>query len=85
MASAMLTALVETVPVGSDISLRYIVYFYGADMAAPDYSIVTVTFTAGDTAQNMRTKMSQAIAAEASRLGYSVSASAMILPSFQRG
>ncbi len=50
-----------------------------------DLSEVSITITPADTLAQIKAKIVDAISTEATRLGYSVSASNMILPAFQKG
>ncbi len=86
MASAFLPSVGNVTPAGSDFAIEFFVTFSGSDVrGGVDQSIVTVTITPADTVNTIRSKISAAVSAEATRLGFSVAANAMILPAFQRG
>lgn len=86
MASALVTRSIETTAAGTDITMTFELIFAGADVPnGSDLSVVAVTFAASDSLAQMKNKLSAAVAAEATRCGYSVATSAMILPSYTRG
>ncbi len=90
MASAFVSH-VDNVASGAgdgDLVVTYLCTFTGRDVrggAGSDQTFVTITVTPGDTVQTIRSKLSSAVAAEAKLVGYTLAASAMVLPSYTRG
>ncbi len=90
MASAFVSNVDNVAPGAGDgdLVVTYLCTFTGGDVrggTGPDQTFVTVTVAPGDTAQTIRSKLSSAVAAEAKRVGYTLAASAMVLPSYTRG
>ena len=68
---------------GEDLVLTFQVLFFGGGLR--DLSIVSVTILGTDTLAQVKQKLVNAISVEATNLGYSVSATDIILPVFQKG
>jgi hypothetical protein len=68
---------------GDNLEARLPCLFFASGLR--DLSEVSVTITPTDTLAQIKTKIVDAISSEATRLGYSVPASNMILPAFQKG
>lgn len=86
MASAFLSHTTDVTVSGGSIVLTFLCSFYGTDVPnGADQSLVIVTITPSDTATQIRNKFATAVGNEATRLGLSVPATAMILPSYTRG
>ena len=94
MASAFLLPTPEGDPVVAGgtaadpgISLSYRVIYFGSGVAngGVDSSLVTVGILPGDTTNAIRTKMGYAVIAEATRLGYAVARTAVVLPGVGKG
>ena len=68
---------------GDNLALSADVLFFGTGLK--DKSLVSVTILSADTPAQIKAKLVNAVIAEATALGYSVSASGVILPSYQRG
>ena len=66
-----------------NLELTANILFFGAGLK--DRSFASITILPSDTPAQIKTKVVNAVTTEATRLGYSVPASNMILPVFQRG
>ena len=76
---------VEISPTGS-IILTLTVIYGGSDVPnGRDMSVATVTIGAADSPSAMRSKLVDGVIAEATRIGYSLAPTAIILPAFQKG
>ncbi len=87
MASAFVTG-VESIEAGVTDGEQIVTYacsFAGPDVGRVDLTIIRVSIMPGDTPTTIRNKISQAIAAEAQRLKYTVAPNAMVLPGLTRG
>ena len=71
-------------PDGDELVFTGRVAFGGSDIAA-DASVVTVRVVDGDNLAAIRDKMVTAVVAEATRLGYSVARTAVLVPQYARG
>ncbi len=87
MASALVTGVegVEAGTTDGEQIVTYVCSFAGPDVGRVDLTVIRVSIMPGDTPTTIRTKLSQAIAAEAQRLKYTVAANAMVLPGLTRG
>lgn len=74
---------IEVEPNEDNLEAKLSCIFFGAGLR--DLSEVSVTILPSDTLSQIKAKIVSAISAEATALGYSVSASNMILPAFQKG
>ena len=70
-------------PNGDNLEAKLPCIFFASGLR--DLSEVSVTITPADTLTQIKTKIVDAITAEATRLGYSVATSSMIFPAFQKG
>lgn len=68
---------------GENLQAKLPCLFFGAELR--DLSEVSVTILSTDTLAQIKAKIVTALSDEATRLGYSVPASNMILPAFQKG
>lgn len=67
-------------------ALNLIIIFCGTGVPGErDISTTSATVNGSDTASQIRTKISDAIVAEANRLGYTVTAGEISLPYFEKG
>lgn len=78
MARALISGINHSIE-GDAISLRWNVLFYGRDMNPPDMTECAVTLPDTATKTQARTAIRNAIAAEASRLGYTYAGTATLL------
>lgn len=88
MATAFVVKPSDVTGTDEDIIVTYDLVYRGAEVGAGrgyDLSHLTVTYTPTDTLAQMRTKLVNAILAEAGVLGYGLTAARIILPSYQRG
>ncbi len=90
MASAFVSNVDNVMPGAGngDLVVTYLCTFTGLDVrggAGPDQTFITITVSPGDSVQTIRSKLSSAVATEAQRVGYTLAASAMVLPSYTRG
>ncbi len=74
---------IEVEPNGDNLEAKLPCIFFASGLR--DLSEVSVTITPADTLAQIKTRIVDAIITEATRLGYSVPASNMILPTFQKG
>ena len=82
----MAGALVSSIDFDSsadNLTLVADVLFFGVGLK--DRSVVSVTILPSDAVTQIKSKLVNAVLAEATALGYSVSANSVILPVFQRG
>jgi len=70
---------------GDNLILSCDVVYYGSGLGQKDLSPISVTVMSGDTLATIKQKFVDAVIAEATRLGYSVTAASIILPAFQKG
>ncbi len=85
MAQAIVPVINELVSDGNDLLFTCIVHYLGTDLAAPDRSTITVRVLPGDSDTVIQTKWTDAVVAEATRLGYSVARTAVRMPAYMRG
>ncbi len=87
MASAFVTGVeaVEAGTVDGEQIVTYACSFAGPDVGRVDPTLVRVSIMPGDAPTTIRSKISQAVAAEAQRLRYTVAPNAMVLPGLTRG
>lgn len=86
MAYAMVTRALETRGGANSFDLDYEVFFGGSDVrAGGDISVVTINVLPGDANTALRTKLSDAVSAEAARIGYSLAKTNITLPTYQKG
>ena len=82
MAGCFVTSI-NVEPNGDNLEAKLPCIFFASGLR--DLSEVSITIIPTDTLVQIKQKIVDAISAEAIRLGYSVLASNMILPSFQKG
>lgn len=68
---------------GDNLEFRAHILFFGAGLK--DGSLISITILPSDTALQIKNKLVTAIQTEGTNLGYSVPASNIILPAYQRG
>ncbi len=85
MAQALVHVITEVVPDGNDLVYTFPIQFFGTDLRQPDQSVASVRIAPGDSDTLIQTKWTDAIVAEATRLGYSVARTAIRLPAYMRG
>ncbi len=68
---------------GEDMELLANTAYFGGGIA--DINPVSITISPGDTLAQVKQKVIEAILAQASSLGYSLTTSDIILPAFQKG
>lgn len=86
MAYAMVTRQTETRGQGGSFDLDYEVFFGGTDVrSGGDISIITINVLPGDANTAIRSKLSDAVSAEATRIGYALARTNITLPTYQKG
>ena len=81
--AGLIVTNVDTDVAGDVISLRLDCLFHSIGLK--DLSVVSVDILSTDSLATIKQKVVDALTAEATRLGYFVPASNMILPAFQKG
>lgn len=86
MAKALVLRSERPVPDGDGVSVAFEVTYYGADLPnGPDLSTVVLNIQPDDTDAQLRAKLTAAVRAEATKLGYAVTAGGVRLPAIVRG
>lgn len=86
MANAFVTRVLETAPAEDQTTLNVTVevVYSGSDVGRADVSSFAVAVTANDTANTIRTKISNACVSEAQKIGYAVSTGSIVQLAFQK-